>query len=313
MAETTVAAGESVDMRPFQLRRRSAAWRSCWVRAGFVAGGGLRAAGEGGAVVEGVGDALGKDVVEVGVDVGLDVEHVFGLEVGGAGEDVPEALVTVGGGPVEGDGVGVVVGDDAGVGGGDDAAGGVGDLGELVVGDVAGPLVGRGGDEWDGAQGAAALGLKGGGGGLDVGGGEGAGVGLDGGGFVGIAVFDGGLELVGERGGGGGGEGGGGAAERDATDGVVADVAGVVGVDDVLGGAAEGGEGGDEFSAALGLGDGEDRKTEDGGVVEGPAEGEGAGFGFALPLAGRTGVRMGVRVSPWRVARTSRVDVEGRA
>ena len=59
------------------------------------------------------------------------------------GEGLPDALVAVGGGPVEGDGVGEVVGGGAGVGGGEDAAGGVEDLGELVEGDVAVPLAVR--------------------------------------------------------------------------------------------------------------------------------------------------------------------------
>ena len=40
------------------------------------------------------------------------------------GEDLPDALVAIGGAPVEGDGEGVVVGGDAGVGGGEDAVGG---------------------------------------------------------------------------------------------------------------------------------------------------------------------------------------------
>ncbi len=40
------------------------------------------------------------------------------------------------------------------------------------------------------------------------------------------------------------------AADGDAADGVVADVALVVGVDEVLGGAAEGGEGGGEAGAS---------------------------------------------------------------
>ena len=91
-------------------------------------------------VIYGVGEALGDDVVHVGVDVGLEAEHVGGSEVLGGDEDLPDALVAVGIGPVVGDGVGVVVGGDAGVGGGEDAVGWVEDLRELVEGNVAGPL-----------------------------------------------------------------------------------------------------------------------------------------------------------------------------
>ena len=116
-ASTMAGAAASASTLPFQLRRMSAAW---WRRLS------LSECGCGG-VVDGVGEALGDDVVEVGVDVGLEGEHVGGGEVvaggGGFGEDLPDALVAVGCGPVEGDGEGVVVGGDAGVGGGEDAVG----------------------------------------------------------------------------------------------------------------------------------------------------------------------------------------------
>ena len=61
-------------------------------------------------------------------------------------------------------------------------------------------------------------------------------------------------------------------------DGVVADVAVVVGVDDVLGGAAEGGEGGGEGGPVDGGIDAEEGGRDVGGIVDGPAEGEGALF-----------------------------------
>jgi hypothetical protein len=60
---------------------------------------------------------------------------------------------------------------------------------------------------------------------------------------------------------------------------VVADVALVVGVDEVLCGAAEGGEGGDEAGAVGGSVDGEEGRGDGCGVVDDPAEGEGALFG----------------------------------
>ncbi len=53
-----------------------------------------------GGVVDGVGETLGDDVVGVGVDVGLEGEHVggsefiFGLAL--VGEDPPNALIAVG-------------------------------------------------------------------------------------------------------------------------------------------------------------------------------------------------------------------------
>ena len=179
-------------------------------------------------MVDGVGEALGDDVVEVGVDVGLEGEHVGGGEVVSGGEDLPDALVAVGGGPVEGDGEGVVVGCDAGVGGGEDAVGWVEGLRELVEGDVAGPVLGGvEGVDGDGADGT----------GLDEA-----------------------------------------AAEGDFAYGVVADVALVVGVDDVLGGASEGGEGGEEAGPVGGGVDVEERGGDVGWVVDGPAEGEGSLF-----------------------------------
>ncbi len=66
----------------------------------------------------------------------------------------------------------------------------------------------------------------------------------------------------------------------DAADGVVADVALVVGVDEVLCGAAEGGEGGDEAGTVGGGVDAEEGRGDVGGVVDGPAEGEGALLGW---------------------------------
>ncbi len=189
-------------------------------------------AGAGG-VVDGVGETLGDDVVEVGVDVGLEGEHVGGGELvfsgdGFFGEDLPDALIAIGRTPVEGDGVGVVVGGDAVVGGGEDAVGWVGNLRELVVGDGADPVLGGvegvGGDGADGAGGHDA------------------------------------------------------AAKRDVADGVVADVALVVGVDEILRRAAEGGEGGDEAGSAGGGVDGEERGSDAGWIVDDPAEGESALF-----------------------------------
>ena len=109
-------------------------------------------------VVDGVGEALGDDMVEVGVDVGLQGEHVGGGEMVARAEELPDALVAVGRSPVEGDGVGIVVGGDAGVGGGENAAGGIEGLGELVEGDVAGPVVG--GVERVGGDGAEGRGLR---------------------------------------------------------------------------------------------------------------------------------------------------------
>ena len=66
-ASTMAGAAALASTLPFQLRRMSAAW---WRRLSFVAG-----------VVDGVGETLGDDVVEVGVDVGLEGEHVGGGEV----------------------------------------------------------------------------------------------------------------------------------------------------------------------------------------------------------------------------------------
>lgn len=192
----------------------------------------MEAFGRAAAVVDRVGEALGDDVVDVGVDVGLEREHVGRCEAGAAGKLLPDALVAVGVAPVEGDREGVSVGGDAGVGGGEDAAGGVEGLRELVVGDAAGPLVGggvrSGGVSWDGAEGGG----------------------------------------LGEA-----------AANGDAAQGVVADRAMVVGVDEVLRGAAEGGERADEGGAAFGGVDGEKGGRDVCGVEEGPAEGDGAGLG----------------------------------
>ncbi len=66
------------------------------------------------------------------------------------------------------------------------------------------------------------------------------------------------------------------AAEGNLAYGVVADVALIVGVDEVLGGAAEGGEGGGEVGPVGGGVGGEERGGQVGGVVDGPAEGESA-------------------------------------
>ena len=111
-----------------------------------------------GAVVESVGEALGNEEIELGVDVHLDAQHVGGGKgvVGGdAGvEEVVDPFDAVGVGPVVGEVVGVVVGGDAGVGGGEDAGGGVEDGGEGVVGDVAGPGLGEvEGVDGDGGEG----------------------------------------------------------------------------------------------------------------------------------------------------------------
>jgi hypothetical protein len=184
-------------------------------------------------VVDGVGETLGDDAIEVGVDVGLESEHigwgefVFGGD-GFVGEDLPDTLIAVGGAPVESDGIGVVVGRDTVVGGGEDAVGRVDGLGEAVVGNGADPLLRS----------------------IESVGGNGA---------DGVGSHDA-------------------AAEGDVADGVVADVALVVGIDEVLCGATEGGEGGDEAGAVGGGVDGEERRTDVGGIVDGPAEGERALF-----------------------------------
>ena len=106
-------------------------------------------------VVEGVGEALREDVVEVGVDIELNGEHVSRGEAGALCEGTPDTLVAVGCGPIERDGEVVVVGGGAGVCGCDDASGRVEDLRELIEGNVAGPLVRGGGDERNGAERAA--------------------------------------------------------------------------------------------------------------------------------------------------------------
>ena len=104
-------------------------------------------------VVDGIGEALGDEVIDVGVDVGLELEHVGRGEVLGGCEDLPDALVAIGIGPVEGDGVGVAFGGDSVVGGGEDSVGRVEDAGELVEGDVAGPgLCGVDTADGDGAE-----------------------------------------------------------------------------------------------------------------------------------------------------------------
>ena len=234
-------AAASASTLPFQLRRRSAAW---WRRLAWGLGGG---------VVDGVGEALGDDVVEVGVDVGLEGEHVGGGEVvRWEAEDLPDALVAVGCAPVEGDGEGVVVGGDAGVGCGEDAVGWIEGLGELVEGDVAGPVLGGvEGVDGDGADGT----------GLDEA-----------------------------------------AAEGDFADGVVADVALVVGVDDVLGGAAEGGEGGEEAGP---VGGGVDVE-EGGGDVGWGRRWSSGGRGLRCS-EGRMPEMMGVVMLPCWVVGTSRM------
>ena len=152
------AAEELAETSPFQLRRRLAALEKARVLVGE------------GAVVEGVGEALGDEEIELGVDVHLDAQHVGGSErvVGGDGgfEEMVDAFDAVGGGPVVGDEVGVVVGGDAGVGGGEDAGGGVEYGGEGVVGDVAGPGLGEvEGVDGDGGDGGADGVVRGGGGG----------------------------------------------------------------------------------------------------------------------------------------------------
>ena len=189
---------------------------------------GVRAFAECRGVVDGVGEALGDDVVEVRVDVRLEGEHVGGGEVVAGGENLPDAFVAVGGAPVKGDGEGVVVRRDAGVGCGEDTVRWVEGLRKLVEGDVACPVLG---------------GVKG------VDGDWADGTGLD------------------EA-----------AAEGDFAYGMVADVALVVGVDDVLGGAAEGGEGGEEAGPVGGGIEVEERGGDIGWVVDGPTEGEGSLF-----------------------------------
>ena len=212
----------------------------------------------GGGVIDGVGETLGYDVIEVGVDIGLEGQHVGGGEVvvggeGLGGEDLPDALVAVGRLPVEGDGEGVAVGRDAGVGRGEDAAGGIECLGHLVEGDVAGPLL-RGVERVDGD------------------GADGAGLGEA-------------------------------SADGDLAYGVVADVALIVGVDEVLCGAAKCGEGSVEAGPVGGGVDGVEGWGDVRRVVEGPAKGEGTLFWGKRPE------RMGVMASPCCVARTSSFDI----
>ncbi len=243
-------------------------------------------------MIEGVGEALGYEEVELGVDIHLDAEHVGGGEgmVGGdAGfEEVVDALDAVGVGPVVGDVIGVVSRGDAGVGGGDDAGGGVEYGGERVVGYVAGPglreverVDGDGGDgRADGRPKAKDLGY------LIV---AGTGVGgclrgeVRGGELVaGLVLLVLGLGLGGcgveEEGLGGAGVLGGGTADGDAAEEVVPDVVGV-GIDEVLGDAAEAGEGGDERGGVGGGVDSEEGRGLGGGIVDGPGESEGAMLG----------------------------------
>ena len=78
------------------------------------------------------------------------------------------------------------------------------------------------------------------------------------------------------------------AAERNAADGVVADVACVVCVDYILRGAAEGCETGEEGGPVASGVDGNERKLNDGGIVEGPAKAE-------CPFAGDGGDEDGVQ------------------
>ncbi len=198
------------------------------MEAAVVGGGGFIAVG----MVDGVGEALGYDVVQVGVDVGLEAKHVGRGEVLGGDEGLPDALVAVGIGPVKGDDEGVVVGGDARVGGGEDSAGRVEGLGKLIEGDVAGPLA-AGIERADG----------------------------DGAGRRGVEEA---------------------AADGDAADSVVGDVTLVIGVDEVLGGASPGGEGGTEAGPVGGGVDGEEGVGEVDGVVDSPAEGDAAGVSGAL-------------------------------
>ena len=97
-------------------------------------------------MVDGVSVAAGEFLVEAGVDVALEGEHVGGGEFVLAGEPLPDAFVAIGRGPLEGELVGVAVGGDAGVGGGEDAVDRVFGAGHLVEGHEALPLVGAGGD-----------------------------------------------------------------------------------------------------------------------------------------------------------------------
>ncbi len=96
-------------------------------------------------------------------------------------------------------------------------------------------------------------------------------------GLVGL-VFVGGRWASGDDGSCGAGVMVGGAADGDAADGVVADVFGVVGVDEVEGWAAEGGEGGYERCSGGGGVDVEEGRGDVTGVVDGPGEGDGAAF-----------------------------------
>ena len=67
-------------------------------------------------------------------------------------------------------------------------------------------------------------------------------------------------------------------ANGDAAEGVVADVARIVGVDEVLRGATPGGECGEHGGPVAGRVDGEEGCGEVGGVVDGPAKAETAAF-----------------------------------
>jgi hypothetical protein len=203
------------------------------------------------------------------------------------GEQVPDALVAVRGGPVLGDGVGVIVGRGAGVGAGDDAAGWVEDLGHLVEWDVAGPLVRGRWDDGNGAERAAKE--RGGRRGrtLNFGGAEGVRAGGDDGSLACGAGVDWRRDVGRQVGGVAGGWILGRAAQGDSAHGVVADVALIVGVDDVLGGASEAAEGGEKAGPVVGVVYVEGGDLEVGGVVDGPAEGEGAGMAVGLGSFGR--------------------------
>ncbi len=103
-------------------------------------GGLMKALIAGGGVVDGVSQTLRDIVVGVGVDVGLERQHIRCGEVIAIQEQLPDALVAVGCGPVEGDAVGVVVGRDAELAVARIPLGGSKDLRELNEGNVSGPF-----------------------------------------------------------------------------------------------------------------------------------------------------------------------------
>ena len=92
-------------------------------------------------VIDSVGEALRQFVIQLGVDIGLQREHVGAGHLFVAGEPLPDALVAVGRGPFERERRGVVVRGDARVGGGKDATRGVERGGQGCEGDHALPLV----------------------------------------------------------------------------------------------------------------------------------------------------------------------------